>query len=110
MCHCRLELEQVFGVLWVVDRTIDIVAGEGADRFERFPERDEQKLRLPIGDSSQDTHAAIAGGGASMLQAGRLQIFEILIGLSGFGAAAPDSRDHRLIPPLPQPTNGCKLL
>jgi hypothetical protein len=42
--HRRLAAEEVVFILWVQDRGLDVVAGEGPDRIDRLPQRQGDEL------------------------------------------------------------------
>ena len=93
--NVRFQLEEELPILGVIDRLVDVLAGECPDRLERLPQGNEQELGTPSVDPPENVNAATSPGRQAVLDARLLEVRQIPIGLLLRGGSLPDTRDHR---------------
>src|SRR5829696_2046653 len=90
----RLAVDEIALVLGVENRGFDLLAGEGADRIERVPQRQGDELGGAPVVVAQEPGAAVPGRSTVVGKAGLPDVAGVLIGIGGADGAAPDSGDH----------------
>jgi hypothetical protein len=94
MAHGEIPLDQELVVFWVVDRALDVLAGESLDRLSRLPEAQRDDLGPVAFDPPQQPRTAVSRRLLVAIQAGLLDVSGVGAGVLGPHHAAPDSRDH----------------
>src|SRR5690242_157744 len=94
MADERLALEQKLVVFGVVPRALVVVTGKRANRIERVPEREQEKVRHVAIGAPQNVDAAVARCLHIVRQSSALEIPVVRVRLLGRHAAVPGAPDH----------------
>src|SRR5215469_994367 len=92
--NMRLQFEEKFLILRIVDGLFVLRPGEGSQGVVRIPQRDERKLRRVLVHTPQHPDAPIAFNGTVIRYASFVEVVKIPVFIRRFGYAAPYASNH----------------
>src|SRR5690242_13508806 len=100
--HGVVALDEEPIVSGVVDRLLDVVAGETADAVETLPPRDREDLGQSVGElAGQRPRVAIPRNRPVLLDSGALHVFHVLVAVGCADHAPPHPYDTLLLAHAP---------